>query len=335
MEGAEPTRFFVIGAPKCGTTSLCSILAEHPEVGFSIPKEPRFFSHDEIYARGFDWYHGLFPERDGKQSVGEGSTSYATDSRDTVSAQRIHQHFPDAKLVYCVRHPLERIESIWMDHRISRHVPGTSYSESVLKGDFSSDLIANPGFIETSRYQARLAPYRALFPEEQIAVLFLKDRILAPGKSLGAIFDFLGISRAGLDAEVKNRANHISSERRFPNHLGAALRRLPGLEPSARPAARVAPWWRRSRHEHAIRRTADLEPGRIRPGGRRPRRGFRPFPRVLRQARFVLGLRSARSGPLAGEFGPRVRARSESSAIFEVWLQILDRSCRPMGWGSE
>jgi hypothetical protein len=228
MEGAEPTRFFVIGAPKCGTTSLCSILAEHPEVGFSIPKEPRFFSHDEIYARGFDWYHGLFPERDGKQSVGEGSTSYATDSRDTVSAQRIHQHFPDAKLVYCVRHPLERIESIWMDHRISRHVPGTSYSESVLKGDFSSDLIANPGFIETSRYQARLAPYRALFPEEQIAVLFLEDRILAPGKSLGAIFDFLGISRAGLDAEVKNRANHISSERRFPNHLGAALRRLPG-----------------------------------------------------------------------------------------------------------
>jgi len=89
MEGAEPTRFFVIGAPKCGTTSLCSILAEHPEVGFSIPKEPRFFSHDEIYARGFDWYHGLFPERDGKKSVGEGSTSYATDSRDTLKVLSI------------------------------------------------------------------------------------------------------------------------------------------------------------------------------------------------------------------------------------------------------
>ena len=108
--------FIVIGAPKCGTTTLCHLLAQHPQVFMCTPKEPAFFSREEIYQRGLAWYESLFePGRD-KKLRGEGTTGYTASLSDVVASSRIAQHLPDARLIYCVRHPIRRIESIWMDY---------------------------------------------------------------------------------------------------------------------------------------------------------------------------------------------------------------------------
>ncbi len=52
--------FFVIGAAKAGTTSLCELLGAHPDVFMCDPKEPGFFSLPTKYKLGYDWYASLF-----------------------------------------------------------------------------------------------------------------------------------------------------------------------------------------------------------------------------------------------------------------------------------
>ena len=57
--------FIVIGAMKCGSSTVCAYLEDHPDI-FMVPRaEPKFFSHDENFARGTDWYESLFAGQDG------------------------------------------------------------------------------------------------------------------------------------------------------------------------------------------------------------------------------------------------------------------------------
>lgn len=219
--------FLVIGAPKCGTTSLCLLLAEHPDVFMCDPKEPRFFSHDEFYGRGLGWYQSLFAQVKAQKAVGEGSTSYSVATRDRISAQRICRHIPHAKLIYCVRHPLRRIESIWMEHHFGQYGSGPNFSEGTVSADFNQDVLANCGFIDTSRYYSRLNVFREYFDDKQIHVVFLEDRIAEPARTIATLFSFLGVTPDPEIARAQRRAN-VSKERRLPNPLGILLRKVPG-----------------------------------------------------------------------------------------------------------
>jgi len=72
--------YLVIGAQKSATSSVCDLLAGHPEVFMTDPKEPYFFSHDEVWSKGLGWYESLFEGADGCPAVGEGSTTYTQQS---------------------------------------------------------------------------------------------------------------------------------------------------------------------------------------------------------------------------------------------------------------
>ena len=54
--------FFIIGAMKCGTSTLQAQLARQDGVFMTTPKEPNFFSDDDIFAKGRAWYEGLFAD---------------------------------------------------------------------------------------------------------------------------------------------------------------------------------------------------------------------------------------------------------------------------------
>ena len=72
MSGADPS-FLIIGAPKCGTTSLWLYLHEHPDVCMSQPKEPFYF--DSEYYQGWDYYlETYFSHWDNERAVGDAST---------------------------------------------------------------------------------------------------------------------------------------------------------------------------------------------------------------------------------------------------------------------
>ena len=95
--------FIGIGAQKCGTTWLYEQLRHHPDIAFPAGKEVHFW--DQHYAKGIEWYRGLFPEQPGK-TVGEITPAYAILPPEII--KEVHKEFPEAKLLYIIRDPVER-----------------------------------------------------------------------------------------------------------------------------------------------------------------------------------------------------------------------------------
>ena len=99
--------FFIIGAPKCGTTSLHNYLKSHSQITMSNPKEPHYFSEDinnggirnkEKYADCFS--HG----KRNAIAIGESSTLYLY---SRVAVQNIYNYNKDVKFITMIRNPIE------------------------------------------------------------------------------------------------------------------------------------------------------------------------------------------------------------------------------------
>lgn len=99
--------FFIIGAPKCGTTALSEYLRGHPSVFFSDPKEPHFFNED--FANGIaetmcDYLRYFEGAAEGHAAVGEGSVFYL---RSKVAVPNILSFQPDARFIVMLRNPVD------------------------------------------------------------------------------------------------------------------------------------------------------------------------------------------------------------------------------------
>lgn len=104
--------FFIIGAPKCGTTAMSEYLRTHPNVYMSDPKEPAYFSEDvgPTHCRSMDEYLALFAGVKPEQTViGEASTFYCYSDH---AVQRIREFRPDAKLLVMLRRPTDLVYSL-------------------------------------------------------------------------------------------------------------------------------------------------------------------------------------------------------------------------------
>ena len=95
--------FIVIGAMKCATSSLHNRLAAQPGFFMTEPKEPCFFSDDEVWAKGIEWYEGIFADAPEGARCGESSTHYTKLPTYPKTVDRMRRHVPDARLVYVMR----------------------------------------------------------------------------------------------------------------------------------------------------------------------------------------------------------------------------------------
>lgn len=103
--------FFIIGAPKCGTTALASFLAQHPEICFSSPKEPHYYLEDinlHIKMKSAEAYNRAFRCESG-QLRGEGSVWYLYSSATIEKLNRLN---PKSKMIVLVRDPIDLISSL-------------------------------------------------------------------------------------------------------------------------------------------------------------------------------------------------------------------------------
>ena len=113
----------VIGAAKCGTTSLHAYLDEHPEIAMSREKELHFFVDRKNWGRGIEWYEAQF---DASAPVrGESSPGYSAYPLYEGVAERMARVVPDAKLVYLVRDPVERVVSHYTHRTVNWPEMGT------------------------------------------------------------------------------------------------------------------------------------------------------------------------------------------------------------------
>jgi len=106
--------FLILGAPKCGTTSLANWLSEHPAIFMCKPKEPHFFNtdyHSTDRPSTLTAYEALFASADDRHlGVGEASTGYL---RSEVAVPAILDFAPNARFVVCLRNPVEMAVSVY------------------------------------------------------------------------------------------------------------------------------------------------------------------------------------------------------------------------------
>jgi hypothetical protein len=97
---------FIIGAPKCGTTSLARRLGRHPDVFMSNPKEPYYFCRPSLQIGGvytIEQYGAIFSRSNGERVVAEATTATIY---DTEALQRVRAFAPDSKIIAMMRNPL-------------------------------------------------------------------------------------------------------------------------------------------------------------------------------------------------------------------------------------
>ncbi len=186
--------FIIIGAAKSATTTLTTILPRHPEFFISKPKEPKFFGRR--YDKGWSWYARLFRQGRAYPLRGEGSTMYASALNSFQHAPALmHRYLPKLKLVYVVRHPLDRIESQWR-HRMGRK-RGTPRFEALLRSRHLRRLV-----VGCSLYHERLESFRAFYPDHQIHCLTFEDLVNQPQATLQELLEFLGASSSPEHVEL-------------------------------------------------------------------------------------------------------------------------------------
>lgn len=214
--------FLIIGAMKCGTTSLYELFRQHPQIGMSREKEPAFFAAENAFANGWGWYESLFAQVADRPALGEASTSYSKRFRFPRAAPRVARYLPDAKLIYVVRDPIERIESQWM-HGMHQGWHDRRFDRA----------LEDPGLIDPSRYWAQISAYRRYFADERILVLFFEDFKADPQRFLARCFRFIGVDSSFVPKGLRQPRNPSAMHESDAPAL-KALRRLPAFGTAVR-----------------------------------------------------------------------------------------------------
>src|ERR671935_979384 len=202
----------VIGAAKCGTTSLHEYLDEHPEISMSAEKELHFFVDGKNWGRGLAWYESHF---DSAAPVrGESSPGYSAFPLYRGVPERMAETIPDAKLVYLVRDPVERIAS----HYTHRTV---NWPEMGSLEDALADPHAREWLVTPSHYWLQLEQYFAHFPAEQILVVD-SDELR---ESLPRVFEFVGVDPS-FRSPAFGRAHNAATGRTRRTRAGEAVSTL-------------------------------------------------------------------------------------------------------------
>lgn len=198
--------FFIIGAPKCGTTSMATWLAEHPRIYMSPIKEPFYFSADIKYRKVYKWsdYSRLFVEsRLEHIAVGEASTFYLFSK---VAVTSIEEELPGSRYIVMVRNPLEMAPALHEQHVRAYIEDNANFSRCwSLSKVRRSGLNVPPGCKDPSLldYQTwcllgqQIERLYSIVPRDRVQVLVLDDIKADPRREYLKVLDFLGVPDDG------------------------------------------------------------------------------------------------------------------------------------------
>ena len=208
--------FLIIGAMKAGTTSLWHYLRRHPDVYLPTTKELHFFVHSRNWRKGLDWYESFFEAADDYRAIGEATPSY---TRFEESPELIQRTLPEVKLIYVIRHPIERIQSHYRFARLVRKE----------RRPIDRAVLRSPRYLDASRYSTWIERYLERFPRDRLLVLTSEELRDRRGPTLTKVFEFLSIDSAWV-SDVTNIEFHRSDDAYRHNLFYAGISRIPGFE---------------------------------------------------------------------------------------------------------
>jgi hypothetical protein len=197
---AGKPNFFLLGAGRCGTTTLHSMLRQHPEIFMSSVKEPSFFCSYFQVVKNPVTYFQLFTPGKGEKTIGEASHVYFSNPE---SAPVIHQLFPDAKFILIFRSPTERAYSLYNFMRLAKFEPLESFEEAIEMENRRFDdpeffrncpqYFWNFMYVRSSCYDLQWQRYLQFYPRSSFFPLSLHELRMDPGLWMKRIYEFLGV----------------------------------------------------------------------------------------------------------------------------------------------
>lgn len=228
--------FFVVGAPKAGTTAVYHWLRSHPAVFLPTVKEPSYFAYagnsaiptngpyDPDYVRQItvelESYAELY-EAAGTRLTGDISPVYLLDD---YAAERIVAACPDARIIILLRDPVERAFSQFMHHVRDSLEPCGTFEEALAQEEqrLRDGWSPGHGYATYGHYLSQIEKYFAVFPKEQILVLEYQDLQSTPEHCWHQICEHLRIEPKSL---VRNeRVNSTQDLAEVPGRPGLARR---------------------------------------------------------------------------------------------------------------
>lgn len=214
---------FIVGAPKCGTTSMHNYLDQHPEIFMSEPKEPRFFCKDfhaeaetnnskqYFPALTLDEYEECFHGAENYEVIGEASPIYLYSD---VAIQKINEFNEDARIIVMLRDPVEQMYSWYYQSLQTGNEWTMSFKEALElesirkqgKKLSSSRFPSSLFYTELANFSEQIKRLNEVFPEDQIKFILLDDLKTNPERVYKSTLEFLHVKDKTFmpDFEVEN-----------------------------------------------------------------------------------------------------------------------------------
>lgn len=211
--------FFIIGAMKAATSTLHDQLAAQPGLLLSEPKELYFFSDDDVWDNGLDWYTRHFAAAAATDLCGESSTHYAKLPTYPNTIERIAANVSDPKFIYVMRQPIDRLLSQYQHMMLEREI-SMSFDEALQGGV--------PELVEYSRYAMQIRPFLDRFGPDSVLPVFFDHMLTHSQTELERVCSFLGYD--GSPVWHEQTESNITSERLAVSPARDRLKALPLFE---------------------------------------------------------------------------------------------------------
>ncbi|GGA21388.1 sulfotransferase domain-containing protein [Okeania sp. KiyG1] len=198
--------FIIIGAQKCGTTSLYRYLTKHPQILPATKKEVHFF--DLNFDKGMNWYYSHFPQKEipNQTITGEASPYYIFHPH---APQRISQSLPDIKLILLLRNPVDRAVSHYYHNRqFGKSREPLSFEQAIqqepsriepeidkIMADENYKSLPHRYYSYLSRgiYIEQLLRWLKFFPRKNLLILKSEELWENPRQKMKQVWNFLGV----------------------------------------------------------------------------------------------------------------------------------------------
>ncbi len=219
MSEVKPN-FFIVGAPKCGTTAMDDYLSVHPEI-FMATKEQHFFGKDLGYTitrTNKEAYQKSFEGSGNKKIIGEASVWYLFSK---TAASEIKEFSPDAKILIMLRNPVDMVYSLHSQNIYDCNEDVLSFEEALSKEPQrknKTDIPESSSFIdcllytEAGSFTHQVKRYIDVFGKENVMVIIYDDFKKDTATQYKKVLDFLGV-----DNSFKPDFSIVNSNKIFKN----------------------------------------------------------------------------------------------------------------------
>ena len=220
--------FFIVGAPRCGTTALYTYLRDHPDIFMSQIKEPNFFA-DYLgkyrRVRTLPEYLDCFTGVEGAKRIGEASVSYLASH---TSAKVIREFSPLSSIIIMLRNPVDVMYSMYYLRRFSNLEDQPSF-RAALDADARGRKVRELTYRERVRFATQVERYITVFGREKIHFIVYDDFKIDTKKVFQNTLRFLGVCSNSKEDFPRINGNRSARSRflwRLVRHPPVALRRI-------------------------------------------------------------------------------------------------------------